>query len=216
MRSAIGYLIVAVILVAAGAVLWRGSDLEMRVAAAERDLVTLRYQEAGARAVEPPPAWSAYLPGAAKTVEDAQKLSATSKYWDGEYAEVAADPNAKLLAANASYRALRRDGGKWQEVVGRLDGVVKSYADVLRDDPDNAEAAFNFEYATRLRAVIAARRQNMAPLDAMASGNTIHGGVGEVPVDADAKKFKMIVPMRPDERQEAEKAGKGGTRVRKG
>ena len=71
MRSAIGYLIVAVVLVAAGAVLWRGSDLEMRVAAAERDLVTLRYQEAGARAVEPPPAWSAYLPGAAKTVEDA-------------------------------------------------------------------------------------------------------------------------------------------------
>jgi len=64
--------------------------------------------------------------------------------------------------------------------------------------------------------VIAARRQKMAPLDATASGNTIHGGVGEVPVDADAKKFKMIVPMRPDERQEAEKAGKGGTRVRKG
>jgi hypothetical protein len=55
MRSAIGYLIVAAVLVAAGAVLWRGSDLEMRVAAAERDLVTLRYQEAGARAVEPPP-----------------------------------------------------------------------------------------------------------------------------------------------------------------
>ena len=37
-----------------------GADhLERRVAAAERDLVTLRYQEAGALAVEPPPAWSA-------------------------------------------------------------------------------------------------------------------------------------------------------------
>ena len=30
------------------------------------------------------------------------------------------------------------------------------------------------------------------------------------------KKFKMIVPMRPDERLEAEKAGKGTTKVRKG
>ena len=81
--------------------------------------------------------------------------------------------------------------------------------------PSNAEAAFNFEYATRLRAVIAARRQPIKPED---SGEklTIHGGVGEVPVDADAKKFKMIVPMRPDERQEAEKAGKGATRERKG
>src|SRR5215207_7062893 len=149
MRSVIGYLIVAAVLAGAGVVLWRGSDLERRVAEAERDLVTLRYQEAGARAVEAPPAWAGYLPGAAKTVEDAQKLSATSKYWDGAYEDVAADTNAKLLAANAAYRALRRDGGKWQEVVGRLDGVVKSYADVLRDDPDNAEAAFNFEYATR-------------------------------------------------------------------
>ncbi|MDH4062764.1 MAG: hypothetical protein OEW19_00080 [Acidobacteriota bacterium] len=216
MRAVIGYLVVAAALAGAGVVLWRGSDLERRVAAAERDLVTLRYQEAGARAVEPPPAWSSYLPGAAGTVEDAEALSATSKYWEGDYDAVATDPNAKLLAANAAYRALRRDGGTWQAVVGRLDGVVKAYADVLREEPDNAEAAFNFEYATRLRAAIAARRQNVAAVDPNASGNTIHGGVGEVPVDADSKKFKMIIPMRPDERQEAEKAGKGATRVRKG
>ncbi|MGE0461540.1 MAG: hypothetical protein AB7Q16_09245 [Vicinamibacterales bacterium] len=216
MRATIGYLVVAAVLAGAGLLAWRGSELERRVAAAERDLVTLRYQEAGARAVEPPPAWSAWLPGAGKTVEDARALSATSKYWEGDYDAVAADPNAKLLAANAAYRALRRDGGNWQAVVGRLDGVVKTYADVLRENPDSAEAAFNFEYATRLRAAIAARRRDVAPVDYSASGNTIHGGVGEVPVDADAKQFKMIVPMRPDERQEAEKAGKGGTRVRKG
>jgi len=216
MRAVIGYLVVAALLAGAGAVLWRGSDLERRVAAAERDLVTLRYQEAGARAVEPPPAWSSYLPGAAKTVEDAQTLSSTSKYWQGDYDDVAADPKAKLLAANAAYRAVRRDGGNWQAVVGRLDGVVKAYADVLREDPGNAEAAFNFEYATRLRAVIAARRQTVAPVDPNASGITIHGGVGEVPADTDSRKFKMIIPMRPDERQEAEKAGKGASRVRKG
>jgi hypothetical protein len=215
MRAVIGYLIVAAALAVAGAVLWSGSSLERRVAAAERDLVTLRYQEAGARAVEPPPAWSNYLPGAGATVEDAKALSATSKYWDGDYKAVAADPNAKLLAANAAYRALRQEGGTWQNVVGRLDGVVKMYADVLRENPDNAEAAFNFEYATRLRAVIAARRQAVAPQDS-AEKLTIHGGVGEVPVDADAKKFKMIVPMRPDERHEAEKAGKGAQRTRKG
>jgi hypothetical protein len=215
MRAVIGYLIVAAALAAAGAVLWSGAALERRVAAAERDLVTLRYQDAGARAMEPPPAWSSYLPGAGKTVAEARALSATSRYWDGDYAAVAADPDVKLLAANAAYRALRRDGGSWQTVVGRLDGVVKMYADVLREDPDSAEAAFNFEYATRLRAAIAARRQPVAPTDS-AEKITIHGGVGEVPVDADAKKFKMIVPMRPDERQEAEKAGKGAQRVRKG
>lgn len=216
MRAVIGYLVVAAVLAGGGLVLWRGSDLERRVAAAERDLVTLRYQEAGTQAMEPPPAWSAYLPGAGKTVEDAQALAATSKYWDGDYEAVAADPKAKLLAANAAYRALRKEGGSWQTVVGRLDGVVKAYADVLREDPSNTEAAFNFEYATRLRAAIAQRRRDVAPDDPIAGGMTIHGGIGEVPVDAESKQFKMIVPMRPDERQEAEKAGKGGTRVRKG
>lgn len=216
MQVVVGYLVVAALLAAGGTILWRGAELERRVAAAERDLVTLRYQDAGARAVEPPPAWSSYLPGASSTVEDARALSSTSKYWEGDYDAVAADPDAKLLAANAAYRALRRDGGNWQAIVGRLDGVVKMYGDVLRDQPDNAEAAFNFEYVTRLRAVIAARRQAVAPVDPTASGITIHGGVGEVPVEADSRKFKMIIPMRPDERQEAEKAGKGGTRVRKG
>lgn len=216
MRATIGFLVVAAVLAGSKLLAWRGSELERRVAAAERDLVTLRYQEAGARAVEPPPAWSSWLPGAGKTVEDARALSATSKYWEGDYDAVAADPNAKLLAANAAYRAVRRDGGNWQAVVGRLDGVVKTYADVLRENPDSAEAAFNFEYATRLRAAIAARRRDVAPVDYSASGNTIHGGIGEVPVDAESKQFKMIVPMRPDERQEAEKAGKGGTRIRKG
>ena len=50
MRTVVGYLIVAAGLAIAGWVLWSGSALERRVAAAERDLVTLRYQEAGARA----------------------------------------------------------------------------------------------------------------------------------------------------------------------
>ncbi len=216
MRAVAGYILVAVLLVGAGVILLRGSELESRLAAAERDLVTLRYEEARERSAEAPPSWAAAWPGGDKAARDAETLAATSQYWQGEYDQVAANPKARLLAANAAYRALRREGGDWKTVVTRLDGIVKSYADVLREEPDNAEAAFNFEFATRLRATIAARRQNLSPQDALAGGATIHGGVGAVPVDADAKKFKMIVPMRPDERQEAEKAGKGATKVRKG
>ena len=65
---------------------------------------------------------------------------------------------------------------------------------------------------------MAARRQPVRRSTPEDSGEklTIHGGVGEVPVASDAKKFKMIVPMRPDERQEAEKAGKGATRGAEG
>lgn len=216
MREAAGFILTAALLAGAGWLLMRGSELEQRLAAAERDLVTLHYAEAGERSAEPPPSWASMWPGGDEAARDAETLAATSQYWQGEYDEVAANPQARLLAANAAYRALRREGGDWKTVVSRLDGVVKSYADVLREEPDNAEAAFNFEFATRLRATIAARRQKLEPEDAQASGATIHGGVGAVPVDTDARKFKMIVPMRPDERQEAEKAGKGGTKVRKG
>ena len=39
--------LIAVILVAAGAILWRSSEHERRLAVAERDLVTLKFNDAG-------------------------------------------------------------------------------------------------------------------------------------------------------------------------
>jgi len=204
------------LLLAGGAILWRASELEQRVAAAERDLVTLRYDSAAATATAPPGRLAVLLPGEGRTATDLGNLRATSAYWVGDYNTVATNPSAKLLAANAAYRTARREGGTWQAMVGRLDQVVKSYAEILRDDPDNTEAAFNYEYAVRLRAVIAARKQPVASLDMMNANLSIHGVAGAPPEASDMKKFKMIVPMRPDERLEAEKAGKGTTKVRKG
>ncbi len=211
-----GQAFIAVLFLAGGAILWRAGEFEHRMAAAERDLVTLRYDSAAATAAEAPSRLAALLPGEGRTVADARTLQATAAYWKADYNTVASNPDAKLLAANASYRTIRRDGGTWQSVVGRLDQLVKSYAEILREDPTNAEAAFNYEYAVRLRAVIAARKQPVAPVNMAESKVTIHGFAGAPPAESDMKKFKMIVPMRPDERLEAEKAGKGTTKVRKG
>ena len=47
---------------------------------------------------------------------------------------------------------------------------------------------------------------------AAAAALTVHGEPGAPPQNSDAKKFKMIVPMLPDERQEAEEAGRGPRR----
>ena len=98
----------------------------------------------------------------------------------------------------------------------RLDSVVKNYAEVLRAEPERVDAAFNYEYAIRLRAQVVARKQPVLPFDSMGTDLTIHGTAGAPPGESDMKKFKMIVPMRPDERLEAERAGKGTTKVRKG
>ena len=208
--------IIALLLVAAGAILWRSSEMERRLAAAERDLVTLRYDAAGEGAKQPGGRLAALMPGAGRTSGDAKTVETTAAYWEGNYEAVADNAEAKLLAANAGYRNMRKAGGSWQAVVGRMDTLVKQYAEILRDDPGNAEAAFNYEYIVRLRQVIAARKQPVAPVDATDSGLTIHGFAGAPPEEADMKKFKMVVPMRPDERLEAEKAGKGTTKVKKG
>ncbi len=216
MRSWVGQVIIAVVLAAAGLILWRAGELELRVAAAERELVTLRYDKAGEIAAEPVSRIARLMPGEEQTIADAKLLGANSEYWQMDYSAVAAKPDIKLLAANAAYHAARRDGGPWQAVVGRLDTLAKNYAEVLRDEPTRTDAAFNYEYIVRLRAAIAARRQPVAPVDASQSEVTIHGHEGAPPAESDTKKFKMIVPMRPDERLEAEKAGKGATKVRKG
>ena len=208
--------IIALLLVAAGAILWRSSESERRLAAAERDLVTLRYDSAATAAAQPGGRLANLMPGAVRTAADAKNVETTAGYWQGNFDAVADDADAKLLAANAAYRNMRKAGGSWQAVVGRMDTLVKQYAEILRDDPTNTEAAFNYEYVVRLRQVIAARKQPVAPFDAMDSGLSIHGFAGAPPEASDMKKFKMIVPMRPDERLEAEKAGKGATKVKKG
>jgi hypothetical protein len=194
--------------------MWRTSETEQRLAAAERELVTLRYENAADQA-QGPGRLAKLVPGSARLTADANAIDAQAAYWRGDYAAVTMDPDAKLLAANAAFRTLRKDGGTWQAVVGKLDTVVKSYAEILREQPDNAEAAFNYEYTVRLRAVLAARKQPVAAYDAT-NTLTLHGFAGAPPEESDMKKFKMIVPMRPDERLEAEKAGKGTTKVRKG
>ncbi|SRR5689334_19274014 len=208
-------LIIVILLVAAGAILWRSSEHERRLAAAERDLVTLKYADAAAAAAQPGGRLADLMPlSSAKA--DAKALASTAGYWTGDYDKAIENPDAKLLAANAAFRRAREQGGSWQAVVGRLDSVVKQYAEILRDNPNNTEAAYNYEYVVRLRAVFAQRKLPVPPVDAKVNGLTIHGYEGAPPEQEDMKKFKMIVPMRPDERLEAEKAGKGTTKVRKG
>ena len=208
--------IIALLLLAAGAILWRSSEMERRLAAAERDLVMLRYSDAATGAQQPGGRIASLMPGAGRSSADRKSVETTAAYWRGDYEAVADNTDAKLLAANAAYRNMRKAGGSWQAVVGRMDTLVKQYAEILRDDPNNMEAAFNYEYIVRLRQVIAARKQPVSPVDASDAGLTIHGFAGAPPEEADMKKFKMIVPMRPDERLEAEKAGKGTTKVKKG
>jgi hypothetical protein len=185
-------IVAALVLLVAGEWIWTtGRELD-RAAEADRALVTLQYS----RAIDTP------------------ATSAAARYWMGDYAGIDAE-DAPLLAANAAYRAAVAPGGSAKEMVTRLDAVVKRYAEVLRTDPANEDAAFNYEFVVRYRAAIAARGVAVPPVDDDA-GLTPHGRAGAPAQGTSRQQFKMLVPMRPDERREAEEAGKAGRRTRKG
>ena len=220
MKTVVGQLILVVALLVGGAVLWTVGSAEQRLAAAEKTLVTLRYDQAAeefqtaaaTNAVERIIADATGMASAA--VESRRK----AMYWLGDYEEFldSSDADLKMLAADASYRAMRTGGGTWQSVTTKLDAIAKRYADVLRAHPENEDAAYNYEFVVRLRAAVAAAKQPIPALDLETTGLTVHGHRGGPPEGSDTKKFKMIVPMRPDERMEAEQAGRGAQKTRKG
>lgn len=191
MKTTALQLLIAALLLVGGVGLLSQSEREARRAEAERALLTLRYDQAAR--------------------DDRTRPAAN--YWRGQYDGVPADADP-LLAANATYRAATATGGDARTMMGRLDRVIVQYAEVVRNDPANENAAFNYEFVVRYRAAIAARGMPIAPADD--TGATPHGSVGGLPAGRDNRQFKMMVPMRPDERQEAEEAGRSGRRVRKG
>jgi hypothetical protein len=220
MKSLVAQLLLVLVLVAAGIVLWTVGAAEQRLANAERTLVTLRYGQA-AEELETAAATNAAERLIADTTGLATEAAETQRkasYWLGNVDAFlrSDDPSLKMLAADASYRALRAEGGTWQAVTTRLDAIAKRYADVLREHPENEDAAYNYEFVVRLRTAVAAARRPIAPLDLDETGLTLHGRRGAPPEGSDTKKFKMIVPMRPDERMEAEQAGRGAQKIRKG
>lgn len=217
MKSVAAYLVTVIVLVAVGGLLWTASKREARLAAAEYRLVTLRYETAAdelAAATAP----SILDPVLRRISPAADGERAAASYWLGDLEPLTTseDPAERLLATNADYRALRLSGGPWQGVVTRLDAIAKRYADILRAAPTNEDAAYNYEFIIRLRGSIVGAKQPLPGGPYSFEGVTPHGIGGAPPEDSDAKKFKMIVPMLPDERQEAEEAGRAARKVRKG
>jgi hypothetical protein len=221
MKSLLAHLLLIALLVLAGAILWAAGGTERQLVAAERTLVTLRYEAAAdefeaASTPSPVRRLLGDVTGATATAAESERRA---RYWLGDYERFTGatdDVTLKMLAADAAYRTMRKQGGTWQSFVTKCDDVAKRYAEVLKDHPENEDAAYNYEFVLRLRNAVAAARQPVPAVDFNAIGLSVHGRAGGPPQGSDTKKFKMIVPMRPDERQEAEEAGRGGQKTRKG
>src|SRR5262249_26341778 len=127
---------------------------------------------------------------------------------------------------NSLFRASQAEADR-NTALRRLDGVVKGYTDVLKASGGSVDAAFNYEYAVRVRDSLAKPRAAQAKAAALAraaeqsegdlpAGPTLHGRRGGPPAKTDMAQFKIVIPKRGEERKDEPQAGKGGTKIRKG
>jgi hypothetical protein len=253
MKSVAGPLVAAIVLAVAGGAFWLLGKTETRIADMHQQLAMLHYEEADSegQAVEEGLGLERRVPMVGKAAEaDVRDTRAVAGYWRADYEAIAprrdangvvteTDPAILFLTANAGFRASQAATER-NDIVRRLDGVVKSYGEVLKTEAgsctaDNREcatramdAAFNYEFAIRARDVAIRARtalgRNAAAKAALKmedegdlpEGPTLHGRQGGPPPATQMNQFKIVIPKRGEERKDAPDAGKGGQKIRKG
>ena len=231
-KTVIVRLVTAVVLFAAAWLSWSEARLAARVADARQQMATLQFEIDDT--LTPSASVSDYLPGEAGSLSaDIRRLRATVTYWIGGYEAVMEEGGQELdaalllTAANAAFRARARQvAAPQQEQVQRLDGVLQAYASVLKASPRHADAAYNYEYVTRVRDQVASSVPGKTPAAQVAAaraqggdlpaGNTIHGRPGGPPPEAKAEEFQVIAPMEYGDREAQPEATPGGKIQRKG
>ena len=211
-------LLLAIVLAGGAWYAWGEARMAERRADAKHQIITLRYADVPADI-------------------DAM-TNATVAYWLGQYSSVKPDADesatdaALLLAvANAAFRETEREmppraTGTTQELVQKLDGVLQAYASAMKAAPRHVDAAYNYEYVSRLRDQIArAQGKGAKPAPTplvtasagdLPAGTTIHGRPGAPPPEAKMEDFQMLAPMEFGDRETQPEATPGVKRERKG
>ena len=170
------------------------------------------------------------------TATDARDLHSTADYWRSSYEAIAPQKDAAglvvetdtailTLAANASFRASQAATDR-AEALRKLDAAVKNYAELLKANGGAADAAYNYEFAIRTREALGKPRPTVAAPKVAARKVRTGGRPAGWPdaarpsgrpaaVATDMNQFKIVIPKRGEERNDAPEAGKGGTKVRR-
>ena len=245
MRTAVGYLIVVILLLTSGEVLRRTATFEDALSSAQEHLTTQNpadtpAQEADERAAP----LAASLPWVGPSISaHLRRQRALAAYWRGDYAalrgadllarrssqsEVGSGPRSgqtpdqqgqpsdgatRFIEANAMFRDLARRSGNSQVLIRALDAVLKAYVSVLEVDPNAVDAAYNYEFASRVRGALAAGRVNSIKLP---TNSNMNGEKGSPPPQTKPTEFNIIVPLRPEERLEQVEPGTSAPPQRKG
>jgi hypothetical protein len=237
MKRTVGIVFGAVLLALAGVAALAAGRFERRMAIAQEDMAVLDFADPQQEltALEKELAklpWTATAP-----LKEIKQRQAELQYWQGDYSslvEIAntkpaapdsetatADPELLLLAGNAAFRSTQRGPQDKATLLGKLDGVIHTYAEALRAGADRPDAAYNYELAVRIRSELAGgKRKGMpeGPGAEMTAEANMHGDPGEPPKDMKVDQFQIRIPMDPKDFRSSQDqtAGTGQVRKRKG
>ena len=215
-KTALRYLVPALLLAAAALALLAGSRLERRLAVADRALATLDLAgaAAGYDEVAAALATTVRIPAVLGGVRDTVAVKqAAVRYWRGDYLpivtfydspdspSIAGNVDLQFLVANARYRAGQRPDASRDMALGALDRAIGVYRRVIEANDGHPEAAFNYELMVRLRSRIAAGDPvpDVRP-------PSVPGNEGTEPEEADMEDIQIYVPrdrfVEPEETED--------------
>jgi hypothetical protein len=215
-------LIVSTVLLAGAVLTWSAAEVARDLGARHEAVATLQPlpSDGPARGIG---GWRRRL--IALVDRTAGRQGGSSRYWQGDYRSLtdparadADDPALLIVSANAALRQAQREAGGRPVSVERLDQVLQAYASVLRNAGFDRDAAFNYEYVSRLRDTVARAKPAGARPDAarqgapagpppqpapgeLPVGPTIHGRPGTHPPASRGEEFEIITPMNYGDRE---------------
>ena len=228
MKGIAGYLIVALLLAAAGVVTYRSAEFERDLAEMQQHVATEQFEEAEQRLADAATyaSYVRWIPQfGARAERDLATRRAALGYWKRDYAAVlpretdpvgavdSANVDLQMVVANAAFRDAQRDVTDKAVQLQLLDEAIGSYMAVLKNESWHPDAAFNYEYLLRLRTEIAQGRRK--PGTSQDKSDNL-GEQGSPAQNTSTKKFEIYVPLEGSERTESGEAGKGTVIQKKG
>ena len=204
LKSALRYLIVAILLAIGAVVLLVAARIERRISLADQQMATLNLSRA-ARAydeIADSLAVTGRIPWLLRGTRDEVRVRRVAvRYWRGEYAPIVADYTSadspsiagnldlQFVVANADYRSVSRPGLSREIALGTLDHAIGVYRRLLESNEAHLEAAFNYELMVRLRNRIVAGDEVPAY-----RRPTVPGNQGDNPEEAEMEDIQIYVP----------------------
>jgi len=228
MKSAIRYLVGAVVAAVLGGVCLASGVLQRDMAHAQREVALQKYGDADVtfERAERYFEYGSRIPGVGnRLLNDVRARRAASHYWQRQYGMLVPDQgdptsvipsdnvDLQFIVANAVYRAHQSRARNRSTLIEALNAGINSYLVVLKNSTRREDAAFNYEYLVRLREDIEKGRRKQDP------GGELESPLGSAATPeqpaGDMKNFKTYVPLTPTELDKAD-SGKGQPIKRKG